>query len=170
MRLLVLALAILLAGCSASPSVRLDPVNGDLTSRDRGTLDRSPSHPDDGVGSDPPAGPPACTTENVRAGDSLFARIRCESGSGQAASSLDGCDASEQSWLTLETEDGRLATGNATATASTGSGIVASLRVSASDDDGKERILDGGASYSLTVDLDAWKGEWVTASIECAAA
>lgn len=172
-RLLALALTLLLfAGClgTGNQRVHLPPVDGaDAGGRGRETVQSPPPATTHGSDSDA-VGPPDCTTETVQAGSTLIARIHCNKGSGSAEASLAGCAPSDSpSWLTVETQEGRLARGNATAAVSADGKSLAALSVDAAREDGKEAMVDAASGYTLTLDLDAWTGEWLTASVECAA-
>src|SRR5688572_25850067 len=100
----LLAFALLASGCMepSRGTVQLPPVS-DYEERARGTVEPIETHD--------------CKAVTVDVGTSLIARIRCSTGTGQVAATLEGCTTAEgQSWLSVETDEGRFGTGNATAT------------------------------------------------------
>lgn len=145
-----LALALLLAGCATAPTQVTSVSDDGLRSRTT----------------------PDCDVRSVGEGPSLLARLHCSGGSGVAETSINGCAASSQdaSWFTLYTQEGRLASGEATATVLRGDASVATLEVAAGSEDGKETMLPTAQGYLLRLELSGWEGEWVEATVECPAA
>jgi hypothetical protein len=155
--LALLVVAAALAGCMQSDPTVVPPVSEDGRHRD-------PTEPTPAVAA------PDCDSSQVDAGGSVLARIRCDGGDGMATLDVEGCVPAGSAWLVLQSEEGRLAQGHATAEARDGSRQLGALHLSASQEDGKEARVPGSASYRLSLDLDAWSGEWVEAVLECEAA
>jgi len=175
---LLLAMAVALPGCLGAHATQLSPLSSGPT-HPAAAAERSvtgtngapapmPGSAPSSAGPDPapPAGPD-CVESRDDGDGTLSATLRCQAGTDGIEARLDGCDGSHGAWLSLRTEGAVAAHGSAVATAASDSGN-ATVRTDARGP-GQETGLPGSASYALRLAVTDWGGEWVAATLSCAA-